>query len=308
MDFTNGTIEYDIYLKKERGFPGVYFRAQENGDAEQFYLRPHQSGNPDANQAIPTTRNITPWQLYHGPGYSFPYTYHFEDWTHVKVLVNEGRAQVFLDGSKTPNLSWNTFHAVRSGAVQLTGGNRTGLHLANVKVSTEVPTLVDFNPVYDNPIQGLVETWSISDKFSEAFLAEDADLDVAIRERRWLGTLDVEGGKAVNISRMHDRFDGSEANTVLAKITIRSAADQMKLFEFGYRDRVVAFLNGQPIYRGTNRFKSRDYRYLGTLGLFDAIYLDLKEGNNELIMAVSEDFGGWLITGRFKDSDGVKID
>ena len=72
----------------------------------------------------------------------------------------------------------------------------------------------------------------------------------------------------------------------------------MKKFEFGYSDRVVAILNGKPIYWGTNQWRSRDYRYLGTVGLFDAIYLDLKKGKNTLLMAVSEDFGDWLITGR----------
>ena len=61
--FLNGTIEYDIFLKEERGFPGVYFRAQDStDDAEHFYMRPHQSGNPDANQAIPRTKGVSPWQ------------------------------------------------------------------------------------------------------------------------------------------------------------------------------------------------------------------------------------------------------
>ena len=95
VQFINGTIEYDIFLKDERGFPGIYFRAQDDGDAEQFYIRPHQSGNPDATQAIPTTKNITAWQLYHGPKYSFPYDFTYDEWMHVKIKVNGNQAQVF---------------------------------------------------------------------------------------------------------------------------------------------------------------------------------------------------------------------
>ena len=103
-------------------------------------------------------------------------------------------------------------------------------------------------------------------------------------------------------------YNGEPGNTVFAKITIQSDRDQIKLFEFGYSDRVVAILNGQAIYKGTNRCRSRDYRYLGTIGLFDAIFLDLKAGDNTLLLAVSEDFGGWLVTGRFADYSGIKID
>jgi hypothetical protein len=103
------------------------------------------------------------------------------------------------------------------------------------------------------------------------------------------------------------RYDDTPGNTVFARITISSDTDATRLFEFGYSDRVVALLNEKPIYKGNNNYRSRDYRYLGTIGLFDAIYLDLKKGDNTLLMAVSEDFGGWLITGRFVDPKGIKI-
>ena len=46
---------------------------------------------------------------------------------------------------------------------------------------------------------------------------------------------------------------------------------------------------------------------LGTIGLFDAIYLDLKKGENMLLLAVSENFGGWLVTGRFENLNGIRV-
>ena len=307
-EFLNGTIEFDIMLKKEQAFPGVFFRANnETGNAEQFYIRPHQSGNPDANQAAPVVQGISPWQLYFGPKYSFPYEYQYEDWTHVKILVKADRAQVFLDRSESPNLSWKLFNQPEAGKLAIRGGNRSGFHIANISVSHEEPEMVDFEPLNREPIEGLIEAWEISDKFSEEMLNDLNNLDAVLRERRWQGTVEVEEGTAANISRIQKLRDGVEGNTVLAKIDILSDKDQLKLFEFGYSDRVVAFLNGEPIYWGTNKWRTRDYRYLGTIGLFDGIYLNLKKGHNELIMAVSEDFGGWLITGRFKDINGLKI-
>ena len=305
-EFLNGTIEYDIYLKEERGFPGVYFRTQEEGNAEQFYIRPHQAMNPDANQVAPTVGNITAWQLYHGPEYSFPYAYKYDDWTHVKIVVKDAEAQVFLDWSETPNLSWNTFNEAKAGGIIIVGGDRTGMHIADVKVSTEAPVISNFSPVKGEGIEGLIPEWSLSDKFSEELLEDIGNLEATIRERKWVGAVQVEEGIAANISRLHNRFDGSGANTAFCKVVINSSTDQTKLFEFGYSDRVVVILNGKPIYQGTNRFRSRDYRYLGTIGLFDAVYLDLKQGENELILAVSEDFGGWLVTGRISDQSGIK--
>lgn len=307
-EFLNGTIEYDIFLKEERAFPGVYFRGnQDTGNAEHFYLRPHQSGNPDANQAIPRTKGISPWQLYFGRKYSFPYEYHYDDWTHVKLVVKDDQAQVFLDHAKRPNLSWQLFHRAESGSIVLTGGNASGMHLANIKVDTSTPELIDFKPIDRTPIDGLVSRWQISDKFEETLLSEVNALKTIIDNRKWQGSVEVEEGTAANISRIQMLRDGQPGNTVFAKIEIISDKDQYQLFEFGYSDRVVVILNGDPIYRGTNRFRSRDYRYLGTVGLFDAAYLNLKKGKNTLLMAVSEDFGGWLITGRFKDQRGVKV-
>lgn len=305
VSFLNGTIEYDIFLKKAPAFPGVDFRINDS-EAEHFYLRPHQSGNPDANQAIPITKGISPWQLYYGPRYSFPYQYSYEDWTHVKIVVAGSRAQVYLNHASLPNLSWNLFHEPREGGIRFTGGNTEALHLANITIDKENHEIKDFNPIERKPIEGLVPQWEVSDKFEEKLIQEPKALKTVIDGRSWGKKIVVEEGTAANISREVELYNDKPGNTVFARTSITSDKDQIKLFEFGYSDRVVVILNGQPLYRGTNAFRSRDYRYLGTVGLFDAVYLDLKKGKNTLIMAVSEDFGGWLVTGRFSNPSGVK--
>ncbi len=304
--FLNGTIEYDIFLKETPAFPGVYFRV-DGQNAEQFYVRPHQSGNPDANQAAPRINGISPWQLYFGPRYSFPYKYQYDDWTHVKIVVNNDKAQVYLDYSEKPNLSWNLFHEPVEGDVVLSGGGASAMHIAEVRIDKDSYELMDFEPIEREPIEGVISEWEISDMFEEEALVDPNKLKPIIEGRKWGRKIQVEEGVAANISRQQQLFGEEPGNTVFAKIIINSNRDQVKLFDFGYSDRVVAILNGQAIYRGNNRWRSRDYRYLGTIGLFDSIYLNLKKGDNTLLMAVSEDFGGWLITGRFADSKGLKV-
>ncbi|TVZ59719.1 hypothetical protein NA63_2255 [Flavobacteriaceae bacterium MAR_2010_105] len=306
VTFLNGTIEFDVYLKETQAFPGLFFRTNAS-DGEQWFMRPHLSGKPDANQAAPATKGITPWQLYFGPKYSFAYTYKYDDWTHVKVVVNNDKAQVFLDYSEKPNLSWHLFHAPKEGGISIRGGNSMALHIANIKVNTAEYELIDFNPIERQPIEGLIQEWAISDKFEEKLLEDPTALSDVINKRTWGRTIQVEEGTAANISRVQLLRDGRAGETVFAKIKINSDKDQIKLFHFGYSDRVVAILNGQAIYKGDNGWRTRDYRYLGTIGLFDGIYLNLKKGENTLLMAVSESFGGWLITGKFEDNNGIKL-
>lgn len=304
--FLNGTIEFDLYLKEARMFTGVFFRVNGNS-GEQFYVRPHLSGKPDANQVAPSINGVTPWQLYFGPRYSFPYEYKYNDWTHVKVVVNNRKAQVFLDYADKPNLSWNLFTEPKEGEIIIIGGGSQAIHIADVKIDRNNYELKGFNPIERKGIEGLVSEWEISDMFEEKLLEDPNKIVELIEARSWGRKIQVEEGVAANIARQQLLYNGEPGNTVFAKITITSNKDQIKLFNFGYSDRVVAILNGESIYRGNNKWQSRDYRYLGTVGLFDGIYLDLKNGENTLLMAVSEDFGGWLVTGKFVDGKGITV-
>ncbi len=304
--FKNGTIEFDLFIKEESAFPGVLFRVVGN-DAEQFYLRTHLSGKPDANQVAPVTNGISPWQLYFGSKYSFAYDYNYNDWTHVKIVINNDRAQVYLDYSDFPHLSWNLFHPTREGGIMFQAGSRSAVHIADIKVSNITPQVNNFSPGERTSFDGLIQEWEISDMFEETLLDDPANISKVINQRKWGRKIHVEEGVAANISRQQLLRNGEPGETVFARINIRSDRDQIKLFQFGYSDDVVAILNGNAIYKGTNKWRSRDYRYLGTIGLFDGIYLNLKKGNNTLLMAVSENFGGWLITGRFEDYNGVEI-
>ena len=54
------------------------------------------------------------------------------------------------------------------------------------------------------------------------------------------------------------------------------------------------FLNGKILYRGRSAQSFRDPGFLGIMNPEnDAVYLPLKKGSNELMLAVSELGGGW---------------
>jgi len=89
---------------------------------------------------------------------------------------------------------------------------------------------------------------------------------------------------------------------VYARTKIDSDRDQVKKLYIGYSDDVSVFLNGKILYRGRSAQGFRDPGFLGIVNPEnDAVYLPLKKGNNELMLAVSELGGGWGFICRLVD-------
>jgi len=103
--FTNGIIEYDVAFTQKRGFAGVVWRVQDKANYEKFYVRPHQSGNPDANQYTPVFNHSSAWQLYYGKEYSAPVSYRFDQWNHIRIVVSGKQAEIFINDMESTGIS-----------------------------------------------------------------------------------------------------------------------------------------------------------------------------------------------------------
>jgi hypothetical protein len=78
---------------------------------------------------------------------------------------------------------------------------------------------------------------------------------------------------------------------------------------FGFSDEGSVFLNGDLVFTANNTYLSRSGRCLGIMTLDnDALYLPLRAGENELVIAVTEAFGGWGLAGRFEDLEGIVVE
>jgi hypothetical protein len=81
---------------------------------------------------------------------------------------------------------------------------------------------------------------------------------------------------------------------VYARTNIESEREQVKKLYLGYSDDISVFLNGKIFFRGRSAQNFRDPGFLGIISSEDDIvYLPLKKGRNELMLAVSELGGGW---------------
>jgi glyoxylase-like metal-dependent hydrolase (beta-lactamase superfamily II) len=301
QDVENCLVEFDIATTGDRGFAGLVFRVQDDGNFEHFYIRPHQSGKPDANQYTPVFNGVSGWQLYHGPGYGEPVEYRVDEWMHVKIIFAGSQAKVYIDSDEPVLHITDLKRGDKGGAIGLQSANFSAVHFANFRM-TALANAYAFPPVAeetDAATDGLVTSWQVSDVFDGATLAGTTKLKAAQKDSRSWSQLDAEKTGITNLARVQGLGEGRD--TVFARIVVSSDGPAVRELALGYSDVAAVFVNDTLIYKGSNTYMSRDYRYLGTIGLFDRVALPLQEGENEVWIAVSEAFGGWGIMATITD-------
>ncbi|OJJ21741.1 hypothetical protein BKI52_14665 [marine bacterium AO1-C] len=309
VDLKNGIIEFDIAFSQKRQFSGVHFRLQPDLiNSEEFYLRPHQSGNPDANQYTPIVNGLAGWQIYYGKGHSKAYQYKFDQWMHVKIIFADNEAEFYIDDMTQPLFrAYELKHSPKSGGVAFSSSLQ-GAYFANFSYQKLAqPTLKGKVLERKSLAKGTITQWQVSSIFPESSLENQYRLSASMKSSLQWKSLSTEFTGIANLARVNKINAKQKLNTAFAKVVIESDQVQIKKLDLGYSDRVYVYCNDQLMYSGSNRFRSRDYRYLGTIGYFDTVYLPLKKGKNEVWIAVSENFGGWGIQAKLSNMTGIKV-
>jgi hypothetical protein len=308
LRFANGWIEFDLACSGERAFLGGVWRVADARNYEEFYVRPHQSGNPDATQYTPVFNGVSGWQLYHGPRYAVPAVHRCDSWMHVKVLFSGTRAEIYLDGREEPALFVPELkRGVAPGGVGVSAGSGAGAHFSHFAFAVTDSPPIQGRPVAPEPVpEGIIPAWWVSDAFREsALLGRDALGADDLAARRFTRLATERLGLA-NLARVQGIELGK--NTVFVRTAFHSLSAQTKRLDFGWSDRVRVFLNGRLLFQGDDTYRSRDYRFLGSIGYFDTLYLALATGRNELLIAVSEDQGGWGVQAKLADLAGITFE
>ena len=307
----NGVIEYDMAFPEAKTFAGINFRTQSEGNEESFYFRAHHSKEPDATQYMPMYNGVDSWQLYNGEQYSTPSEFVFDQWMPVKLVIAGEVADMYIRDLETPALTMPLERDPATGGIAFWGMSFGGdVKIANVRVTpmSEAPDLKGTLTPLEPAAAGTVMSWMVSDAFDGQTLAGKtmlSDEELAQRSYTKLAA-DITG--MTNLAKVQAPAEGQD--TVFAKTTIESDAEQIKALEFGFSDHVSVYLNGQLLFHGKDLRNSRDYRFLGTVGYYDTVYLPLKAGSNEVLFAISElvsDPTGWGVQARLTNLDGVTI-
>ena len=304
-DFKMGIIDYDVMFEPGRKFAGIQFRMADGHNYEEFYMRAHQSGNPDATQYTPVYNGTAGWQLYHGEGYSAASTYEFGEWIHVRLIVGEKDMDVYVEDMMQPLIRvYDLKRKPQSGTIGF-WSFLGGAWYSNLRYhAMESPPPLARTLIMRSPPVGTITKWEVSSAFNveDIFHVRKLEDFEGLKQLSWQ-TLPVEYTGTVNLAQVSAVTPGT--NTVLVKTIIRSDRKQLKQLDFGYSDMALLYVNGEIVYSGHNQFRSRDYRYLGTIGYFDGVYLNLKEGKNEIVFAVYETSGGWGIKAKLENLEGL---
>jgi hypothetical protein len=317
FEMRDGVIDFDVATTANRGFFGVDFRLAEDGaTAERIYLRPHKSGLPDAIQYTPVLGTGANWQIYSGPGFTAPTDISRSEWFHMRVEVSGAQAKLYVKDMNAPALVMRDLKSgAKTGRVALyvlTGAT----YYSNFEVRT-TPDATWIRHPPPMPPETLVK-WSLSPTYDA--LARDLERAPSRSEIDAIKWEDVEAeppgfvvlyryreAPHLRVTFQSDwstRLDPQPGmKVVYARTRIDSDRDQRKKLLIGYSDDVSVFLNGTILYRGRSAQGFRDPGFLGIVNPEnDIVYLPLKKGANELMLAVSELGGGWGFICRLADA------
>jgi hypothetical protein len=316
FEMRDGVVDVDIATPASRGFFGIQFRiAGDGANAEWVYLRQHKSGLPDAMQYTPVLNTGLNWQIYNGPGFTGAVDIPKDIWFHLRLEVVGAQAKLYVKDMDKPALVMNDLKSgVQKGQVALavlTGAT----YFSNFEIQTTPDAPWERHLPPTPP--GTLTKWSLSPSYDA--LHRNLESPLSSSESNAIHWEDVEAeppGFVVlyryreaphprvsfqgDFSKRLEPQPGMKA--LYARTSIDSDRDQMKKLYIGYSDDVSVFLNGKILFRGRSAQGFRDPGFLGIVNPEnDAIYLPLKKGSNELMLAVSELGGGWGFICRLAD-------
>jgi len=302
IEFENGAVEADLAFQEGQVFPTIIFRRQDDANCEEFYLRPHKSGQPDALQYSPVFNGLSAWQLYYGDGYTNSWKLPANTWVHIKIEFAGTQARVYVGDEKNPALVIPELkRGLGQGGLGLKVTGPIGLAYFS-DFSYRRDDALTFEPSVEikTPL-GMITEWELSQSYAYNLVdMQNYPSGDMLAQAEWK-KVRAEPGGLVNVARYAQKGP-VVPGCVLAKTAINSSGERLLELQFGYSDVVSIFLNGRPLFRGNNQFLSRDPFFQGRIGLFDTVVLPLKKGGNELLFILAESMGGWGFMARMGDA------
>jgi hypothetical protein len=308
ITFGDGTIEFDVNTIG-RGAPGIAFRQQDEKTFELLYLRPDPAcpAFHACMQYAPVTHGVLLWDFF--PQYQTRAPLRDNGWNHIKMVISGRRMRVFVNDASSPTLEVGSLEGdAMKGGLHLQGPGT----FANMVITPDAVEGLSPEPVKDSleGDGGVVRNWRLSN-FSPLLSSKDpmySEMPGASPEWK---TVSTERNGLVNLSRVYGR-PVPEPNRALAwvKTTITSDKKQTKKLEIGWTREVWVFVNGKLVYADKNLFelegarKFPDARCSLENGSFT---LPLEAGDNEVAVAIANNFFGWGLKLRVADPEGVHL-
>jgi hypothetical protein len=312
LDFADGTIEYDIEPQKP-SFTSIYFRVKDKNESECFYLRIHASGNAlafDALQYAPIIRGIILWDLF--PYYQGGADIKLNEWNHVKLVVSGKQMVVFVNDQsraalEVPRLEGET----TIGKLALDGDS---VCIANLVVKPKdvggLSPKEGFDPEQADP--RYLRTWEVNTPSSLPAGQEPYPGGLGKIDSSWQ-PITAERRGLVNLSRkfavVSDRHPWElDRQVVWLRVKLHSETAQKKLLRLGFAHEVWVFMNGSMVFVDKNLYaQSMRKTPDGRISIENAAFeVPFRAGENELLVAIANNFYGWGLMARLEDMEGLR--
>jgi hypothetical protein len=308
LTFTDGTIEFDVNTIG-RGAPGIAFRQQDEGNFELLYLRPDPScpAFRACIQYAPETHGVLLWDFF--PQYQARAPLRENGWNHIKMVVSGRRLNVFVNDAAAPTLEVGRLEGdAMKGGLRLQGPAT----FANMVITPDAVDGLSPEPAKDrlDGDRGLLRSWRLS-KFSALPNGKDplyGEMPGASEEWK---TIRTERNGLVNLSREYGRPVKEPYRAVAwLKTTITADSAQTKKVDIGWTREVWVFLNGKLVFADKNLYEQEGARKFPDARCSlenGAFTLPLEAGDNEISVAIANNFFGWGLMLRIADPEGVRL-
>jgi hypothetical protein len=306
--FRSGTIEYDVAPTGDMG-AGFIFRRADKDNYEMFYLRPRPKCQeaPDCVQYAPETHGVLLWDMF--PQYQGPAPLRQGEWNHVKLVVSGKRMNIFINEASEPTLKIGRLEGdTEAGGLMLQG---PGI-FANLTVIPDAVENLPGDPEKDAAAsdERYVRHWQLSAYSKLATEQAPTFADMPAPTAAWT-PLEAERGGLVNATRVYGLpLARPDRALVWLKTTIQSSSEQQKHVTLGWAREVFVFVNGQMVFADKNLYQPAEARKApdGRLSLENgSLMLPLKAGDNEVAVAVVNNFYGWGLEMHLDDLKGLVL-
>ena len=308
ITFGDGTIEFDVNTVG-RGAPGIAFRQQDEDNFELLYLRPDPAcpAFRACIQYAPQTHGVLLWDLF--PQYQTRAPLRENGWNHIRMVVSGRRMNVFVNDAPSPTLQVGRLEGdAMKGGLRLQGPAT----FANMIITPDSVDGLSPEPAGD-PLEedrGLVRHWRLSASSALPNGKEPRYNEMPGTAQEWK-SIATERNGLVNLSREYGRpLPQPNRSVAWLKTTIASDAKQTKKVEIGWTRELWVFVNGKLVYADKNLFEQDGARKTpdGRCSLENGAFpLPLEAGDNEVAIALANEFFGWGLMLRLADPEGVPL-
>ncbi|MBA4849430.1 hypothetical protein [Emticicia sp. BO119] len=308
--FKDGTIEFDFEPASPMTLgssPTVYFRGNpQKNDTEIFYIRARPN-KPTANDGIQYASilgGVNMWDMY--PEYQAPALFEADKTNHLKMIISGQQMRVYVNDMNRPALQIPKLEGnTTEGILALDGG----MVVSNMQIKPDVveslpdspsPDLTDHDAQY-------IRNWLLT-KPADLPVGTEVTIATLPKPETFTEFIEAESKGMINLTR---KLGGNTPRRVVwLKTKLKAAENQKNVMQLGFSDDVWVFLNNQMIYLDKNTYLQPPMRKYpeGRISIQNAkVNLTLKQGENELLIAVANDFYGWGIIARLENMEGVEF-